>query len=89
MFNIPIEHSTNVGIDEKFYVASVFKGIAKLCGNKITLEVPSDDLYLGEVFIATKTNRLVRPGSILPEKVVVKHINKRQSFLNYFPQMVK
>lgn len=59
MFVIPNEAVTEVKADEIFYVCRMGEGRARLCGNKICLDVPGKDLRLGMKFIATRTNRLV------------------------------
>lgn len=60
VFNIPDELVTKVKAGEKFYISSVGHGKAKLCGSQICIEVPGDQVKLGECFYATATNRLVK-----------------------------
>lgn len=60
MFNIPDDLVTEVQAGEKFFIASVGHGKAKLCGKKICIEVPGYQVKLGEAFYATATNKLVR-----------------------------
>ncbi|QBZ70746.1 hypothetical protein pETSU_165 [Edwardsiella phage pEt-SU] len=60
VFKIPDELVTKVKVGEKFYISSVGNGKAKLCGNQFCMEVPGDQVKLGECFYATATNRLVK-----------------------------
>lgn len=60
MFQIPDSLVTQVQAGEKFFIASVGHGKAKLCGKKICIEVDGTHVKLGETFYATATNKLVR-----------------------------
>lgn len=60
MFQIPDSLVTQVQAGEKFVIASVGHGKAKLCGNKVCIEVDGTYVKLGEAFYATATNKLVR-----------------------------
>uniref|UniRef100_A0AAU8L0N7 Uncharacterized protein n=1 Tax=Pantoea phage Survivor TaxID=3232176 RepID=A0AAU8L0N7_9CAUD len=60
MFKIPDELVTQVKAGERFWVSSAGPEIAKLCGDKICIDVPSNKVKLGECFYATATNKLVR-----------------------------
>lgn len=60
MFNIPDDKVTQVKVGEVFHVVKVGHGVASLVGEIITVEVPSDQVKLGERFFATATNKLVR-----------------------------
>lgn len=59
MYNIPDHLITQVKAAEEFIVAKVGHGVASLCGQKVTIEIPSADVRLGQRFYATATNRLV------------------------------
>lgn len=59
MFKLPKDVITKVKAGEEFIVAKMGSGVATLCGTKVTIEVPSDGLKLGQRFFATGTNKLV------------------------------
>lgn len=76
MFTIPDEEVTKVTKDERFTIAKMGHGNASLCGNKVTLIVPSEGRKLGERFRATANNKLI------PEDVIGELKAKAEQYRN-------
>ena len=60
MFKVPFDQATKVAANEKLWAVRCAAGKILLAGSNFTMEVPGEDIRLGEVFIATATNVIMR-----------------------------
>lgn len=57
---IPEQYITQVKAGEELVVAAVGHGVAKLCGQKVVMDIPSEGVKLGQRFFATASNTIVK-----------------------------
>lgn len=78
---VPEEFITQVAAGEELVVSSVGHGRAKLCGQKVVIDIPGDNVKLGERFYATATNKIVRKlemkDMVSPAKPITMVVGKK------------